>query len=141
MILKKYVYLCLLNIINYSPKLKKLRMEGFENKGRDEIFSRSVRAGRRTYFFDVKSTKKGDYYLTVTESKKVFDKDGGHHYEKHKLFLYKEDFDKFTEGYQEVIDFIKSANADNPQNQVIEKNETESFSNVDFDELDSNSDS
>ena len=80
--------------------------EGFDNKGmdREEIFSKSVRAGKRTYFFDVKSTRGNDYYLTVTESKKRFGDDGKFSYEKHKLFLYKEDFEKFVEGLNEAID-------------------------------------
>ena len=83
--------------------------EGFEGNDRDEIFSKAVRAGKRTYFFDVKSTKRGDLYLTLTESKKRFNKDGRHYFEKHKLFLYKEDFDKFSDGLTEVVDYIKSA--------------------------------
>jgi hypothetical protein len=84
--------------------------EGFEKNGmdREEIFSKSVRAGKRTYFFDVKSTKGNDYYLTITESKKRFGEDGKFFYEKHKLFLYKEDFEKFTEGLNEVVAHIKS---------------------------------
>lgn len=82
-------------------------MEGFEKKEKDEIFSKAVKAGKRTYFFDVKSTKKGDYYLTITESKKNFDKDGNFHYEKHKIFLYKEDFEKFNEGLGDVMEYIK----------------------------------
>lgn len=84
-------------------------MEDIERKEKDEIFSKAVRAGKRTYFFDVKSTKKGDYYLTITESKKNFDRDGNFHYEKHKIFLYKEDFDKFNEGLSDVMEFIKTA--------------------------------
>lgn len=75
-----------------------------------EIFSRAVRAGKRTYFFDVKSTKSDDYYLTVTESKKRFRDDGTFYYEKHKLFLYKEDFEKFTGGLTEAIEFINDPN-------------------------------
>ena len=63
---------------------------------KDEIFSNAVRAGKRTYFFDVKATRGDDYYLTVTESKKKFSEDGKFHFEKHKLFLYKEDFEKFA---------------------------------------------
>lgn len=86
-------------------------MEGTE-KRREEIYAVSVRAGKRTYFFDVKETRQGDYYLTITESKKVFDKDGNSRFEKHKVFLYKEDFDKFQEGYQEVVDYIKSEKPD-----------------------------
>jgi hypothetical protein len=84
--------------------------EGFEKNGsdREEIFSKSVRAGKRTYFFDVKSTKGNDYYLTITESKKRFGDDGKFFYEKHKLFLYKEDFEKFAEGLNEAVAHIKS---------------------------------
>ena len=70
---------------------------------RDEIFSKSVRAGKRTYFFDVKTTKGSDLYLTITESKKRTNKDGRFYYEKHKLFLYKEDFAKFADGLEEAI--------------------------------------
>jgi hypothetical protein len=83
--------------------------QGFGDAG--EIFSRPVKAGKRTYFFDVKATKGNDYYLTITESKKRFGDDGRFHYEKHKLFLYKEDFDKFADGLHEVINFIKNRNA------------------------------
>jgi len=84
--------------------------EGFEKNGsdREEIFSKSVRAGKRTYFFDVKSTKGNDYYLTITESKKRFGDDGKFFYEKHKLFPYKEDFEKFAEGLNEAVAHIKS---------------------------------
>src|ERR1051325_5055050 len=83
-------------------------MADFENNNeREEIFSKPVRAGKRTYFFDVKSTKSDDYYLTITESKKRFNDDKPF-YEKHKLFLYKEDFDKFLEGLTETIGFIKA---------------------------------
>jgi hypothetical protein len=75
-----------------------------------EIFSKAVRAGKRTYFFDVKSTKADDYYLTVTESKKRFRNDGSFYYEKHKLFLYKEDFEKFSDALTESIGFINDPN-------------------------------
>ena len=80
-----------------------------ENKENDkaEIYSQRVRAGKRTYFFDVKSTRSNDYYLTVTESKRRY-KDDGYFYEKHKIFLYKEDFDKFMEAMQETIDHVKN---------------------------------
>ncbi len=76
---------------------------------KEEIFSKAVRAGKRTYFFDVKATRRNDYYLTLTESKKRFNRDGRFYFEKHKIFLYKEDFDKFSEGLSEVIEFIKNA--------------------------------
>lgn len=76
-------------------------------KRREEIHSVSVRAGKRTYFFDVKETRQGDFYLTITESKKVFDNDGNSHFEKHKVFLYKEDFGKFIDGYEQALNYIK----------------------------------
>ena len=81
-----------------------------EKVERQEIFSKSLRAGKRTYFFDVKATRRNDYYLTITESKKRFNKDGRFHYEKHKIFLYKEDFDAFVEYLEEVVSYIKTAN-------------------------------
>ena len=70
---------------------------------REDVYSRAVRAGKRTYFFDVKSTRGKDLYLTITESKKHTHEDGSATYEKHKIFLYKEDFDKFLEGYQDAL--------------------------------------
>ncbi len=76
---------------------------------REEIYSKAVKAGKRTYFFDVKATRNSDYYLTITESKKKFDKDGNSSYEKHKIFLYKEDFEKFAEGLEEAVDVVKNA--------------------------------
>jgi len=81
-----------------------------ESPGREEIHSKAVRAGKRTYFFDVKATRRNDYYLTITESKKRFNRDGKFFYEKHKLFLYKEDFDKFAESLNEIIAYIREAN-------------------------------
>ena len=75
---------------------------------REEIFSKSVRAGKRTYFFDVKTTRRNDYYLTLTESKKRFNRDGRFYFEKHKIFLYKEDFEKFVDGLTETIGYIKA---------------------------------
>lgn len=78
---------------------------GESNYDRDEVFSKKVRAGKRTYFFDVKSTKGDDYYITITESKKRFE-DGG--YVKHKIFLYKEDFNKFGEALTETVNYVKS---------------------------------
>jgi hypothetical protein len=80
-----------------------------ENKtnGRDEIYSEKVKAGKRTYFFDVKSTRSNDYYLTITESKKRF-KEDGFTYEKHKIFLYKEDFNKFMEALSNTVNHVKN---------------------------------
>jgi hypothetical protein len=87
-------------------------MGDFDNKEREEVFSKKVRAGKRTYFFDVKATRSNDYYVTVTESKKRLE-DGV--FIKHKIFLYKEDFEKFAEGLKETIDYIKA------NQEVIEK--------------------
>ena len=87
-----------------------------ENQEKNEIYSKAVRAGKRTYFFDVKSTRGEEYYLTITESKRRFQNDDGKFsYEKHKLFLYKEDFEKFTEGLKDAISFIKN------EQDVVEK--------------------
>ena len=83
------------------------KQEDFERNDKEEIFSKAVRAGKRTYFFDVKATRRNDYYLTVTESKRKNEDDGRFFYEKHKIFLYKEDFDKFIEGLTETVEFIK----------------------------------
>ena len=75
----------------------------------EDVYSKPVRAGKRTYFFDVKSTRgNNDYYLTITESKRRNNADGTFAYDKHKIFLYKEDFEKFSEGLAEVIDYIKN---------------------------------
>ena len=82
-------------------------MTEFERKEREDIFSKPVRAGKRTYFFDVKATKNNEYFINITESKKKFNEDGTHFYEKHKVFLYKEDFDKFFEGLTETVKFIR----------------------------------
>ena len=68
-----------------------------------EMYSKVVRAGKRTYFFDIKATKGNDLYITLTESKKSFDDDGDGNYQKHKIFLYKEDFEKFREGLDDVV--------------------------------------
>lgn len=110
--------------------------EDLENAGTierngDDVFSRPVRAGKRTYFFDVKTTKSNDYYLTITESKRRVEKDGRFVYEKHKIFLYKEDFEKFSQGLEEVIAYIKE------RCPVVEREpETSSdFSDVKFEEL------
>jgi len=119
---------------------------------RDDIFSKAVRAGKRTYFFDVKSTRGNDLYLTITESKKQF-KNGEPSYEKHKLFLYKEDFEKFSEGFHEAIEKIKdirsgnnefidpAEEADRSEGNTTKKEEeseetVEAFTDVTFDDLD-----
>jgi hypothetical protein len=73
----------------------------------NEIYSKVVRAGKRTYFFDIKSTKGNDLYITLTESKKTFGNEGEENYQKHKIFLYKEDFEKFKEGLDDVLNKIE----------------------------------
>jgi len=86
-------------------------MEELENKEirKEEVYSRVVRAGKRTYFFDVKATRAGENYLTITESKRRFDNEQGKFfYEKHKVFLYREDFDKFLTGLNEVMHFVET---------------------------------
>jgi len=85
--------------------------------GNGEIFSRAIRAGKRTYFFDVKATVGEEYYITITESKRRFNNEQGKFfYEKHKLFLYKEDFDKFSDGLSDVVEFIRTGKApDRPE--------------------------
>src|ERR1700753_3036839 len=87
-------------------------MGDFENREREEVFSKKVRAGKRTYFFDVKATRSNDYYVTITESKKRLE-DGV--FIKHKIFLYKEDFEKFAEGLKDTIEYIKA------NQEVVEK--------------------
>jgi hypothetical protein len=117
---------------------------------REEIHSKAVRAGKRTYFFDVKATRRNDYYLTITESKKRFNRDGKFFYEKHKLFLYKEDFDKFADSLKEIIEFIREANPQpiEPEDMPMadmhkeehagspeEMEEEKDFTNVEFEDL------
>lgn len=119
---------------------------GAQERSGEDVYSKPVRAGKRTYFFDVKATKSNDYYLTITESKRKVDKDGHFSYDKHKIFLYKEDFVKFMESLQEAIDFINEkspvSESSTEGNQVMsgvgEKEESameKSFSDVDFDQL------
>ena len=81
-------------------------MENQNDYNAEEIFSKALRAGRRTYFFDVRETKAGDYYLTITESKKFTNEDGTFYYKKHKIYLYKEDFAEFSSSLKETCDFI-----------------------------------
>ncbi len=103
-----------------------------------------VRAGKRTYFFDVKATRKDDYYLTITESKKRLGKEGKIFYEKHKIFLYKEDFEKFTEGLRDAVTYIDNGkgeiSAHSPQlenevSQDVTGLTTEKFTDIEFDDL------
>lgn len=103
---------------------------------RDEVFSKAVKAGKRTYFFDVKETKAGDKYLTITESKRKFNnEDGSFTYEKHKIFLYKEDQDKFLKTLQGVMNFIETGVEPVFEDEIEEENSftTNSFDDFSFD--------
>ncbi|MGJ8759726.1 MULTISPECIES: PUR family DNA/RNA-binding protein [unclassified Polaribacter] len=123
--------------------------ERAERVEQEEIFSQVLRAGRRTYFFDVRATKADDYYLTVTESKKFTHDDGSFHYQKHKIYLYKEDFTDFQEMLGKATDYIlneKGSEVISERHQKDFKKEegtetteeiksTESFTNVSFDDI------
>lgn len=118
---------------------------------REEIQSKVMRAGRRTYFFDVRETRAGDYYLTVTESKKFTNEDGSFHYKKHKIYLYKEDFEDFQENIEEMMNFIinekgeeviserhqKNFNKedDNSEDSDITETDVSDFTNISFDDI------
>ena len=114
----------------------------------EEIYSKVLRAGRRTYFFDVRSTKAGDYYLTLTESKKFTHDDGSFHYKKHKIYLYKEDFNSFREILSEMMDYIieekglevisERHQKDFKKEEISENGEMQSpenFTDIDFDDI------
>ena len=96
-----------------------------DSKFKQEIHSKVIRAGKRTYFFDVKSTRNDEYYLTITESKKRFGENGKFSYEKHKIFLYREDFTKFIESLQEVVDFIHDKQPEEEREEAAPINKTE----------------
>lgn len=117
---------------------------------REEIFSKVLRAGRRTYFFDVRATKAGDYYLTITESKKFTNDDGSFHYKKHKIYLYKEDFSEFSEILNEMTSYIIDEKGDEViserhqrdykkedynANSNEESTSSDSFTDVSFDDI------
>ncbi|MFY0604044.1 MAG: PUR family DNA/RNA-binding protein [Flavobacteriaceae bacterium] len=116
-----------------------------ERVEQEEIFSQVLRAGRRTYFFDVRSTKADDYYLTVTESKKFTHDDGSFHYQKHKIYLYKEDFSDFQEMLGKATDFIINEKGseviserhqkDFKKEETLEEKSTESFTDVSFEDI------
>ena len=112
-----------------------------------EIFSKKIRAGRRTYFFDVRSTKAGDYYMTITESIKDINESGESSYRKHKIYLYKEEFNNFKEAFNQVSEFIisekgeeiisnkKSKNSFKEENSEKEKQSNTNFTEVNFEDL------
>ncbi len=119
---------------------------------KEEIFSKVLRAGRRTYFFDVRATKADDYYLTITESKKFTNDDGSYHYKKHKIYIYKEDFSEFKEILSEMTDYIIREKGDEviserhqkdfkkeydvPVNQAAsDSGTTENFTDISFDDI------
>jgi len=118
----------------------------------EEIFSQVLRAGRRTYFFDVRETKAGDYYLTITESKKFTHEDGSFHYKKHKIYLYKEDFDTFKEMLNKSTDYIinekgqeviserhqkdfHKPNDEMINGEEVDKSAPESFTDINFEDI------
>jgi hypothetical protein len=120
---------------------------------KEDIFSKVLRAGRRTYFFDVRSTKADDYYLTITESKKFTNDDGSFHYKKHKIYIYKEDFSEFKDILNEMTDYIINEKGDeviserhqkdfkkeyDTDSEALEEDEikpTGSFTDIDFDDI------
>jgi len=110
-----------------------------DSKFRQEIYSKVIRAGKRTYFFDVKSTRNEEYYLTITESKKRYSDNGRMENEKHKIFLYREDFDKFTGCLQEIIDFIDENQpeiiSERTEEVVVEEGSGTDYTNVEFEEI------
>ena len=116
-----------------------------ERVEQEEIFSQVLRAGRRTYFFDVRSTKADDYYLTITESKKFTHDDGSYHYQKHKIYLYKEDFADFEEMLSKATQFIVTEKGeeviserhqkDFKKEEDTEEKSTESFTDVTFEDI------
>ncbi|MFM1807944.1 MAG: hypothetical protein RLZZ242_669 [Bacteroidota bacterium] len=120
-------------------------MESRFNGDQEEIFSKVLRAGRRTYFFDVRATKAGDYYLTLTESKKFSNDDGSFHYKKHKIYLYKEDFTAFSEILNEMMQFVIESKGeeviserhqkDFKKEEEEENTSSSSFTDLDFEEL------
>jgi hypothetical protein len=116
-------------------------MEEMEKKDqgttREEIFSKTVRAGKRTYFFDVKATKTDEQYLTITESKKKFSNDQGKYFfEKHKIFLYKEDFEKFVEGLNIAIEYIHTGIIpESHPAEPLNESPVEHVTDIEFDKL------
>jgi len=116
---------------------------------KEDIFSKVLRAGRRTYFFDVRATKADDYYITITESKKFTEEDGSYHFKKHKIYLYKEDFAAFQEILEEMTSFVvdhkgeeviserhqKDFKKEVYDNEATENVSTNSFTDISFDDI------
>ncbi|MDR1226139.1 MAG: PUR family DNA/RNA-binding protein [Prevotellaceae bacterium] len=115
-------------------------MDDFDRSERNDsdLFSKPVKAGKRTYFFDVKATRDNDYYLTITESRRRVDRDGKFTYDKHKIFLYKEDFEKFADGMKEAVDYIKQncpEVEERPRHNDADAEKPSGYSDVSFDDL------
>jgi len=119
---------------------------------KEDIFSKVLRAGRRTYFFDVRATKADDYYITITESKKFTEEDGSYHFKKHKIYLYKEDFAAFAEILEEMTSFVVNQKGEeviserhqkdfkkesfiSDEEDTVATPSTESFTNVSFEDI------
>ena len=125
-------------------------MNGKDLSEKEEIFSKVLRAGRRTYFFDVRATKADDYYITITESKKFTEVDGSFHFKKHKIYLYKEDFAAFAEILEELTSYVLNHKGEEViserhqkdfkreyQQETVEETKTseKSFTDIDFDDI------
>jgi len=119
--------------------------DGRERNGmdRDEVYSKAVRAGKRTYFFDVKSTRKNEQYLIITESKKRMLNDGRFIYDKHKIFVYKEDLENFADGLAEILEYMMNFNSEESPNGNIDNrptytppNSNPNFTDISFEDLD-----
>ena len=126
-------------------------MSDYITNDKEEIYSKVLRAGRRTYFFDVRSTKAGDYYLTITESKKFTNEDGSFHYKKHKIYLYKEDFVEFRDILGEMTKYIIDEKGEEVISEKHQKdyqkesdyngatveasNSTDSFTDINFEDI------
>ena len=122
-------------IIDIMTDLEKHDMRGDQGSNfNQDIQSKVIRAGKRTYFFDVKQTRGNEMYLIITESKKKFENDGNFSYEKHKIFLYQEDFENFSEAMMEMFEYIKANQVDRPDLDLPAKDDLNEF--VDFSGLD-----
>ncbi|MGB6269913.1 MAG: PUR family DNA/RNA-binding protein [Olleya sp.] len=115
-------------------------MHNNEMMEKEEIFSKVLRAGRRTYFFDVRATKADDYYLTITESKKFTNDDGSFHYKKHKIYLYKEDFNEFNETIKEMTDYIIDQKGDEVISERHQKDFKKDYDTIENTATETNSD-